>query len=74
MITCFTLLHVYQVHSLATMIAFKMEIPENSWNEDPYGFALANYVNSYLPCDIKVMSILPAQRYGLKPSSFVHYS
>ncbi|AES98929.1 putative pseudouridylate synthase, tRNA pseudouridine(38-40) synthase [Medicago truncatula] len=50
------------VHSLATMVAFKMEIPENSWNEDPFGFALANYVNSYLPCDIKVISILPAQR------------
>lgn len=56
------------------MVAFKMEIPENSWNEDPFGFALANYVNSYLPCDIKVISILPAQRYGLKPSSFVQYS
>ncbi|KAI5434934.1 putative tRNA pseudouridine synthase [Lathyrus oleraceus] len=50
------------VHSLATMISFKMEIPENSWNDDPYGFSLANYVNSYLPCDIKVISVLPSQR------------
>ncbi|KAK7385607.1 hypothetical protein VNO78_31335 [Psophocarpus tetragonolobus] len=50
------------VHSLATVISFKMEIPENSWNGDPYGFALANYVNSYLPEDIKVLSILPSQR------------
>ncbi|WJX63726.1 tRNA pseudouridine(38-40) synthase [Trifolium repens] len=50
------------VHSLATMISFKMEIPENSWNGDPYGFSLANYINSYLPCDIKVISILPSQR------------
>ncbi|XP_061354294.1 putative tRNA pseudouridine synthase [Gastrolobium bilobum] len=50
------------VHSLATMISFKMEIPENSWNGDPYGFALASYVNSYLPRDIKVISILPSQR------------
>lgn len=50
------------VHSLATIISFKMEIPENAWNGDPYGFTLANYVNSYLPCDIKVLSILPSQR------------
>nr|XP_027187691.1 putative tRNA pseudouridine synthase [Cicer arietinum] len=50
------------VHSLATILSFKMEIPENSWNGDPYGFSLANYVNSYLPCDIKVISILPSQR------------
>ncbi|XP_027939032.1 putative tRNA pseudouridine synthase [Vigna unguiculata] len=50
------------VHSLATIVSFKMEIPENAWNGDPYGFALANYVNSYLPFDIKVLSILPSQR------------
>ncbi|KAL5102265.1 hypothetical protein RYX36_006592 [Vicia faba] len=50
------------VHSLATMISFKMEIPENAWNGDPYGFSLANYVNSYLPCAIKVISVLPSQR------------
>ncbi|KAK7321409.1 hypothetical protein VNO77_32030 [Canavalia gladiata] len=50
------------VHSLATIISFKMEIPENSWNEDPLGFNLANCVNSYLPCDIKVFGILPSQR------------
>ncbi|XP_057442165.1 putative tRNA pseudouridine synthase [Lotus japonicus] len=50
------------VHSLATMISFKMEIPENTWVGDPYGFALASYVNSHLPCDIKVLSILPSQR------------
>ncbi|CAJ1970744.1 unnamed protein product [Sphenostylis stenocarpa] len=50
------------VHSLATIVSFKMEIPENAWNGDPYGFALANYVNSYLPCDINVLSILPSQR------------
>ncbi|MED6195779.1 hypothetical protein PIB30_041190 [Stylosanthes scabra] len=49
------------VHSLATMISFKMEIPENPWNEDPYGFVLADYINYYLPRDIKVFSILPAQ-------------
>ncbi|XP_020210633.1 putative tRNA pseudouridine synthase isoform X2 [Cajanus cajan] len=50
------------VHSLATIISFKMEIPENAWNGDPYGFSLANYVNSHLPWDIKVLSILPSQR------------
>ncbi|KAK7300832.1 hypothetical protein RJT34_11683 [Clitoria ternatea] len=50
------------VHSLATIISLKMEIPENSWNGDPHGFSLANYVNSYLPHDIKVLGILPSQR------------
>ncbi|OIW04401.1 hypothetical protein TanjilG_32593 [Lupinus angustifolius] len=50
------------VHSLATMISFKMEIPENSWSEDPNGTVLAECINSYLPSDIKVFSILPSQR------------
>lgn len=51
-----------QVHSLATMITFKMEIPEFAWKNDPNGIALANYVNSFLPKNIKVFSILPSQR------------
>ncbi|KAG8371545.1 hypothetical protein BUALT_Bualt13G0099000 [Buddleja alternifolia] len=50
------------VHSLATMISLKLEIPEFAWNNDPNGFALANYVNSYLPENIRVFSILPSQR------------
>ncbi|KAG2672932.1 hypothetical protein I3760_13G065200 [Carya illinoinensis] len=50
------------VHSLATTISLKMEIPENAWKEDPYGMALANHINYYLPKNIKVFSILPAQR------------
>ncbi|KAL3517988.1 hypothetical protein ACH5RR_020577 [Cinchona calisaya] len=50
------------VHSLATMIAFKMEIPENAWKHDPNGIALANCVNSFLPKNIRVFSILPSQR------------
>ncbi|XP_034688518.1 putative tRNA pseudouridine synthase isoform X3 [Vitis riparia] len=50
------------VHSLATMISLKMEIPANAWKEDPNGIALANYVNFHLPNNIKVFSILPSQR------------
>ncbi|XP_058198741.1 putative tRNA pseudouridine synthase isoform X2 [Rhododendron vialii] len=50
------------VHSLATMITLKMEIPENAWKEDPYGIALANHINSRLPANIKVFSILPSRR------------
>lgn len=50
------------VHSLATMVTFKMEIPEFAWKDDPNGIALANYVNSFLPKNIKVFSILPSQR------------
>ncbi|KAL8516422.1 hypothetical protein ACS0TY_014904 [Phlomoides rotata] len=44
------------------MISLKMEIPEFAWNNDPNGFALASYVNSYLPDNIRVFSILPSQR------------
>ncbi|XP_022732372.1 putative tRNA pseudouridine synthase [Durio zibethinus] len=50
------------VHSLATMISLKMEIPEDAWKEDPNGIALATCVNSYLPHNIKVFSILPSQK------------
>uniref|UniRef100_A0A2P2Q5A7 tRNA pseudouridine synthase n=1 Tax=Rhizophora mucronata TaxID=61149 RepID=A0A2P2Q5A7_RHIMU len=49
------------VHSLATMITMKMEIPENAWKDDPHGIALAKQVNNYLPDNIRVFSILPAQ-------------
>ncbi|KAF6174048.1 hypothetical protein GIB67_020230 [Kingdonia uniflora] len=50
------------VHSLATMISLKMEIPETAWKEDPFGTAFANYVNYYLPNNVKVFSILPLQK------------
>ncbi|KAK7300834.1 hypothetical protein RJT34_11685 [Clitoria ternatea] len=50
------------VHSLATMISFKMEIPENAWKGDDYGIALANCINSYLPATIRVFSILPSTK------------
>ncbi|XP_068641185.1 putative tRNA pseudouridine synthase [Aristolochia californica] len=50
------------VHSLATVISLKMEIPENAWEADPCGIALANCINSYLPKNVKVFSILPSQR------------
>ncbi|KAF3454829.1 hypothetical protein FNV43_RR05277 [Rhamnella rubrinervis] len=50
------------VHSLATMISLKMEIPVNAWIGDPNGIALANHINSHLPDNIKVFSILPSQR------------
>ncbi|KAJ4971390.1 hypothetical protein NE237_004489 [Protea cynaroides] len=50
------------VHSLSTMISLKMEIPEDAWKEDPNGIGLANYVNSNLPKNIKVFSILPSRR------------
>ncbi|XP_078445537.1 pseudouridine synthase family protein isoform X2 [Wolffia australiana] len=50
------------VHSLATMISMKMEIPESAWNDDPYGIFLASFINDHLPRNIKVFSILPSQR------------
>ncbi|KAJ8441876.1 hypothetical protein Cgig2_034135 [Carnegiea gigantea] len=50
------------VHSLATTISLKLEIPDYAWRNDPDGVALANIVNSNLPDDIRVFSILPSQR------------
>ncbi|KAB1225704.1 putative tRNA pseudouridine synthase [Morella rubra] len=50
------------VHSLATTICLKMEIPEDAWKEDPNGVGLANRINCCLPSNIKVFSILPSQR------------
>lgn len=44
------------------MISLKMEIPEFAWKDDPNGIELANYVNSNLPGNVKVFSILPSQR------------
>ncbi|XP_020700426.1 putative tRNA pseudouridine synthase isoform X1 [Dendrobium catenatum] len=49
------------VHSLATIITLKMEIPEDAWKNDPNGTLLASYVNYHLPSNIKVFSILPSQ-------------
>ncbi|KAM0953767.1 putative tRNA pseudouridine(38-40) synthase [Dioscorea sansibarensis] len=50
------------VHSLATTISLKLEIPSHAWEDDPAGTLLASYVNSNLPRNIKVFSILPSQR------------
>lgn len=50
------------VHSLATMISLKMEIPDRAWENDPDGIALANFINSNLPNNVRVFSVLPAQR------------
>ncbi|KAL5582896.1 hypothetical protein UlMin_015338 [Ulmus minor] len=50
------------VHSLATMISLKMEIPDTAWKNDPCGIDLASLINSHLPRNIKVFSILPSQR------------
>ncbi|CAN6463286.1 unnamed protein product [Victoria cruziana] len=50
------------VHSLATMVSFKMEIPDDAWENDPLGIRLTNCVNHYLPSTIKVFGILPSTR------------
>ncbi|KAG9151168.1 hypothetical protein Leryth_002738 [Lithospermum erythrorhizon] len=50
------------VHSLATMISLKMEIPDYAWNDDPNGIALANFINFHLPENIRVFSVLPSQK------------
>ncbi|MED6172475.1 hypothetical protein PIB30_050460 [Stylosanthes scabra] len=50
------------VHSLATMISFKMEIPDSAWKGDDDGIVLANCINSYLPPTIRVFSILPSKK------------
>ncbi|KAF3790342.1 putative tRNA pseudouridine synthase [Nymphaea thermarum] len=52
----------HRVHSLATMISLKMEIPEDAWKNDPLGIRLTNCVNHHLPSTIKVFGILPSTR------------
>ncbi|KAL5758865.1 hypothetical protein ACOSP7_021476 [Xanthoceras sorbifolium] len=49
------------VHSLATMISLKMEIPDYAWKDDPYGIGLAEHINVHLPESIRVFSILPSR-------------
>ncbi|XP_010521997.1 PREDICTED: putative tRNA pseudouridine synthase [Tarenaya hassleriana] len=54
------------VHSLATTITLKMEIPETAWKEDPHGFVLAKLISMHLPENIRVFSVLPSQK-GFDP-------
>ncbi|XP_024981943.1 putative tRNA pseudouridine synthase [Cynara cardunculus var. scolymus] len=51
-----------EVHSLSTIVSLKMEIPENAWIDDPKGVTLADIVNTHLPKNIRVFSILPSQK------------
>ncbi|CAN8315358.1 unnamed protein product [Cochlearia groenlandica] len=50
------------VHSLATTISLKMEIPETAWKDDPQGIDLAKCISKHLPENIRVFSVLPSQR------------
>ncbi|CAH2060044.1 unnamed protein product [Thlaspi arvense] len=50
------------VHSLATTISLKMEIPETAWKDDPHGTLLAKCISKHLPENIRVFSVLPSQR------------
>lgn len=50
------------VHSLATVITMKMEIPDGAWEEDPDGIALADVINGHLPYNIRIFSILPMNK------------
>ncbi|KAJ0261869.1 putative tRNA pseudouridine synthase [Hirschfeldia incana] len=50
------------VHSLATTISLKMEIPETAWKDDPHGTLLARCISRHLPDNIRVFSVLPSQR------------
>ncbi|KAJ3682885.1 hypothetical protein LUZ60_013112 [Juncus effusus] len=50
------------VHSLATMISLKMEIPIDAWSQDLEGISLAKYINSHLPKNIRVFSVLPSTK------------
>ncbi|EOA26938.1 hypothetical protein CARUB_v10023036mg [Capsella rubella] len=50
------------VHSLATSISLKMEIPETAWKDDPQGIVLAKCISKHLPENIRVFSVLPSNR------------
>ena len=51
-----------QVHSLATVISAKLELPSNVWAVDPQGQAVARAINSHLPPSIRVFGVLPVQK------------
>lgn len=68
---CFIISFIFKVHSLATTITLKMEIPESAWMGDPCGILLANYINFYLPDNIKVFGIVPSQRWVFEFFSLV---
>ena len=51
-----------QVHSLATVISAKLELPSNVWLVDPQGQAVAHSINCHLPQSIRVLGVLPVQK------------
>lgn len=45
------------VHSLATVVAMKMECDASSFEEDPLGLGLADAINAHLPATVRVFSV-----------------
>jgi hypothetical protein len=40
------------VHSLATVVALKMEVAAEAWEGDPEGLGLAAAINAHLPPEV----------------------
>lgn len=71
---CFTTYYVHscQVHSLATVITLKLEVPDGAWVDDPDGTQLAEAINQHLPYNVRVFSILPINKYDCHLSILDH--
>ncbi|BBN16653.1 tRNA pseudouridine38-40 synthase [Marchantia polymorpha subsp. ruderalis] len=50
------------VHSLATVITMKMELPPTAWISDTDGLQLAESINIHLPSTIRVFGVVPVTK------------
>ncbi|XP_024544209.1 putative tRNA pseudouridine synthase [Selaginella moellendorffii] len=50
------------VHSLATVISLKMELPIDAWRDDPGGIEIADRINRHLPQCIRVFGVVPVSK------------
>jgi hypothetical protein len=56
------MVYIFQVHSLSTVISFKMEFEQKTAASDQDGLKYADRVNQYLPNTIRVFGIVPVNK------------
>lgn len=50
------------VHSLSTVISFKMEVEQGTWGNGEDGIEVADRINQYLPNTIRIFGIVPVNK------------
>eukprot|EP00250_Pteridium_aquilinum_P000049 c10064_g1_i1 orf=500-2077(-) len=50
------------VHSLSTVISFKMEVNQETWGNDEDGIDVADRINQFLPNTIRIFGIVPVNK------------